>query len=263
MANPNIAWVSGISGVLNGQPVEDPASGLLFVPVWLGTLGTQTGTIRVYSLNYATGGNPTAARDVLTQDYGLYDAPNLPNVAFSPTGATVYVPYSASGSAAGKSGVIRVPHDRQRQRLHGPVAEPAPRRHGAVPDPVCERHAHRRPVGHAGVVSLRRRRLGAEPQRHAHVGERHAEDRGDPGGPQLGLLRAQRRPGLVPHRDHRVRPAENGELWRYSLDGSATTPQTGLTIAIDDSGASWLRLAGLQVQPLALTTYRDARGATH
>jgi hypothetical protein len=264
IGNPNIVWAAGAMtlGILNGQPVADGNTGNLLVPSWHGTVGGLNGAIEVHSINYATGGQPIATRILLMQDYGLYNTPIIPNVAFDPTAATVYVPYSASGtSGAGKSGVYACPTSgsgngcpyRWKSGLvDGMIRYVIPFAKGTRVAAISDTsvwflndldgsilNPGGLPTTSSGSLVISAIQVGKMSDFYML--------NASPGSSFASEIVA-------------FDQAENGELWRYSIDGTPQEAQTALTIAIDDLGSSWLRIGLTQVVPLSLVDYRNVRG---
>jgi hypothetical protein len=255
-------WVSMVPGIVNGTPVEDPSSGTLYVPAWQGSLNNPTGTITVQFVNYnMAGGVITGHHDLLTQSYGLYDAPIVPNVAFSPNAQTMYIPYQTSNGA--QSGVMACSTTGSTtgcspQRWKSPLVDGVIRyvipyaggsRIAAISDTSIwfldnNNGTILNPFGVPTVAGGSLTIAAIQPGN----------------GPDFYILNTA--PSSFPSEIIAFDQAENGEVWRYSLGGAATTAQSGLTMAIDDSGASWLRIGIDQVLPLPLSEYRQARGPT-
>jgi hypothetical protein len=254
-------WVSMVHGVVNGTPLVDPSSGTLYVPAWSGAVGSNTGTITVQFVNYnMVGGVITGEHDLLTQSYGAFDAPVVPNVAFSPNAQTIYIPYSTSSGT--QSGVMACPTTGTgtgcTPRWKSPLVD------GVILYVVPYANGSRIAAISATSIWFLDNNDGSilNPFGVPTVaGGSLTIAAIQPGnGPDFYILNTA--PSSFPSEIIAFDQAENGEVWRYSLDGAATTAQSGLTIAIDDSGASWLRIGINQVLPLPLGEYRQARGPT-
>jgi hypothetical protein len=258
-------FVYEVGAIVNGQPVVEPAQNLVYIPIWDGQVGSLQGTIGVQKWTYNQAGPKVGQLNLLSQAYGLYDTPVIPMVAFSPNAETVYVPFQAATASGGSgtSQVLACPTAGSgttgcQQRWKSPVLDGVVRyvipynegtRIAAISDTKIwflndadgtVMNPGGVPATSSGQLSI----VGVQPG----------------AGPDFYVLAAG--PQSYPTEIIAFDQAENGEVWRYSLDGFADTAQTALTIAIDTSGQSWLRVGASSVQPLTLTDYRHARGPT-
>ncbi len=266
---PHIAWQAPLPGIVNGTPIFDPTTGIFLVPSWRlpgGNLGVQT----IQFVNYTTG-NISGERQLVTQKFEFLQLMEPPNVGFSPDARTIYIsvpimdsPTQSSVIACGTqgSGVGCTPRWRS-PPLDGIVRFIIPFASGSKVAALSENKVwflEESSMPTAGSV------LNPSGVPSAASGTLLVN------GVQTGLssdfylLTAPPSPNVntLTFATEIIAfdtPA-NGEVWRYALGGGGDTAQNALTMAIDESGAAWLRVGVNQVKPLTLEEYRTARGST-
>lgn len=258
----NTQWVSMVPGIVNGTPVVD-GTGLVMVPSWRAALGSRSGTQTIQYVAYGAGGSPTGELQLVTQTFEFLDPQNPPQVAFSPDTRTIYIAFPILGSS-GQSGVMAC-------GTQGGGAGCTPRWRSPALDGVIQYL-----IAFGGGTKV----AAISANKVWFLEESTLPSAGsimNPGGlptavsGQLTISGLQ--PGLgsdfyvlggTPFATEIIAfdTPSNGEVWRYSTEGGGNTPQTSITMAIDEGGGSWLRIGVDQVRPLSLTEYRNVRGAT-
>jgi hypothetical protein len=258
----NIAWATFVPGLVNGEPAIDPSTGLVMVPSWRVPLtAMELGNQTIQYVDYQTG-QVTGQRVLVSQRFELFEAAKPPFVAFSPDGRTIYIPVPVQG-AANQSAVIAcgtqgggsgcTPRWRT-VNFDGLVRYIIPFANGSKVAAIADDRVwfiDESSVASTGMV-LNPGGLPTAVSGQLSVSGVQTGSKGDfyllAGTPFATEIIAFDDPS-------------NGEVWRYSFQGG-DAPQNAITMAIDDSGAAWLRIGVNQVRPLALTEYRNVRGAT-
>lgn len=258
---PNIAWVSNVPGIVNGQPAFDLSTGLALVPSWRVPFASMEGTQTIQYVNYMTGA-VTGQLAIVTQRFGMFEPQNPPQVAFSPDGRTIYVAVPVQGNdlqsaviACGTQGGGAGCTPRWRSpNLEGLVRYLIPFAGGTKVAAISDNKVwFLDESSTTGAGQL----LGPGGVPTPLSGQLQVS------GAQAGLGSDFYLLGGAPFATEIIAfdsPA-NGEVWRYSFEGG-NTAQNAITMAIDDSGTAWLRIGLNQVKPLSLTEYRNVRGAT-
>ncbi|MFT3842964.1 MAG: hypothetical protein QM723_38605 [Myxococcaceae bacterium] len=251
--------VLGAGSVIT-NPVID-TNGIAYALTWAYMIDTYTGHVQVEKYNWNNGAF-VGATDIGTQSYGDLNVPVLPGAAFSRDGRIVYFAVQATGvSGRTTSSIVAC----------------------STLNPMCQlpTGAQWQSPSLDGVV------IAVLPYFNDKIIAAIAPDRiffidGDTGllinwmseplvaSPGLGVMQLQPGAGRdfymlngssggYPTEVVAVDDPASGELWRLNIQGGSS-PQTGITMGIDVTGQSWLRVGTAQVKPLSLSEYRAVRG---
>jgi len=258
---------------MNGDPVVDLGNQVIWVPSWVDSVGsTRVGRLYVYKLDLLTGAllNPVIAGGappvVFQQTFDAINTPIVPEVVFSADGTIIYAPLlsisaqntlqttilACSTLTEGCQGASRKwataqPFDRQ-------LTNVIPFSHGNLLAAIGPRGAWFLKAQDGSVVSAG----------------------GNPITPSLGLQVLGVQAGLasdlyllngpVLGEDVPVYPTElvaidtpeQGELYRFGF-GDGVSPETSLTMGVDEAGNAWYRVGADLVKPYALSWYRQIK----
>lgn len=250
------------SGTLLTNPVVD-TSGVVFTLTWAYMFDTFSGHVQVEKYNWNTG-QFIGATDIGTQSYGDFNVPVLPGAAFSQDGRVVYLAVQATGvSGRTSSSIVACSTLNPMCQVPGGVQWQSPSLDAVViavlpyfNDKIIAAIAPDRIFfidGDTGVlISWMSEPLVASPglgviQLQAGAGRDFYMLNGSAGGYPTEVVA--------------VDDPASGELWRLNIQGGSS-PQTGITMGIDVTGQSWLRVGTAQVKPLSLSEYRNVRGSS-
>lgn len=256
----NIKWKYSPTGLLMGNPVVQAQTQVAVLPVWFDRLGSYKGTVRVERVSYASGVG-VGVNDLTLIDYGFLNAPRIPPGVFNTDGSVLYFPFQTGGTgnsatsavmacATNADGCSGAALRWRSPSLTGLVLATIPFAGGAQLGCLASQHTwfldsvtgqvtnrEQQPIVADGSLVA----LGAQ----AGLGTDFYVLNGPSGGYPTEIIA--------------VDQPRNGEVYRYQMSGGVS-PTSALTVAVDDSGAGWLRIGLRLVKPLPLREYRRVRG---
>lgn len=258
----NVAWTFDPAGLLMGSPRVETSTGTVALSLFIDDMGSNVGTVAVQRVNYATGA-VVSKYDLKLIAYGALNAPVIPPGVFDQSGAVLYFPFqigeqnglptsaviACGTSSSGCSGATLL---WQSAPLTGLVLAALPFSAGSQIAAVASQHlwfldaATGQVTNHSG-------------QPVSPTGALVAQGIQPGAGSDFYLLNGPW--GGFPTELVAVDSPAQGELLRYEIEGG-TSPSSALNLAIDDSGAAWVRIGLKLVKLLPLTQYRQVRGAT-
>ncbi len=259
----NAVWSATAGGLLLTSPIINQGNGEAYVLTWNYQIDQYSGAIQVERYNWQNGAlvgtNPLG-----TQSYGYLNVPVLPGAAFSKDGSSVFFAVQQVGSTGRTTSQVVAcaslvtgcsPPSGTKwasPTLDAVITAVVPYQNDKIIAAIAPDRVYFLDGTNGSLISYMMNPLIAT------------------GG--LGVLQVQ--PGVgrefyVLNGPSGGWPTEviatddptQGELWRFNIEGG-NTPQTGITMSVDEAGQSWLRVGVNQVKPLALTDYRNVRGTS-
>jgi hypothetical protein len=248
-----VRWRYSFSGTPIGEPVFRPELGVMLLPVYGNTSApSAAGEVRILTINYRTG--TEVDRLVVRYIYG--QDPTPPAAAFNADGQSLYLSFLT----AGKTIVLACPtsgsdcedsHEKWRSDpIEGDVVALIPYAGGTRLAAIAARHAWFLDPSNRGAV-LNKNKTALSPSGGLVVRQVQGGISGINGGQEFYLLNSSQS-SLQTTEIVGMDRAENGEVFRYSVGGG------DLSIALDASGALWMRVGEKLVQALSLNEYRQA-----
>ncbi len=262
-----VKWEAAPKGIMNAQPVVNAAMNRVFVSMWDNSLGLD-GTVTVLQYDYATG-DKIDQHAMTTMKFDVLDVPVIPNGQLSADGTVIFFPYQAMGPAAvrAKSGVYAC--STLTDNCAATPVWQSPLFEGVATHVVLSGNGEYVAALTGNTVwflsILNGKILNAEEKGIKASGSLvlHGVQPGPNGdfyvltGPAGDQFTA-----YYPQEIIAVESPNGGEVYRYAMGATPTSPMAGLTVAVDEGGTPWLRIGLKQVKPLSLEFYRQFRGPT-
>lgn len=256
----NVVWGYDPAGLLMGNPIVEPNTQTVALPVFIDDLGAYSGTVAVERVAYASGSG-VSRYDMKLINYGALNTPQIPPGVFDPSGSVLYFPYQAGtqngiptsailACATNATGCANAALRWQSPNLTGLVLATLPFANSSQIAAISAQHLWFISASNGQITSFANKPIVADGAltalgAQAGVGTDFYILNGPASGYPVEIV-AIDAPG-------------SGEVYRYQMSGGLS-PTTALTVAIDDAGGAWLRIGLSLVKPLPLSEYRTVRG---